>query len=73
MKIASGMHTGNDEERTKRAMSDPEIVSIMQNPMVRTALQRIQEDPKCAMEFFNDKDIGPKLRKLIQAGVIKTG
>lgn len=63
----------NDEERLKRAMSDPEIASIMTDPMVRIALEQMQSNPRNAMEYFNDKTLGPKIQKLIQAGVIKMG
>lgn len=33
------MSGGNDEERVKRAMQDPEIQAIMIDPMVRIALE----------------------------------
>jgi len=71
-KIAATMHEGNDEERTKRAMNDPEIVSIMQDPMVRIALEQMQSSPQSAMEMMQDRTLGPKIQKLIQAGIIKT-
>jgi len=73
MKIAMSMHDGNDEERLKRAMADPEIQSIMCDPMVKIALQQMQTNPKEAQSYFNDNTLGPKLQKLIQAGVLKVG
>ena len=72
-KIAMGMQGGNDEERMKKAMSDPEIQSIMGDPMMKIALEQMQANPQKAMEYFNDPTLGPKLQKLIQAGIIKTG
>lgn len=71
-KIAASMYEGNDEERTKRAMNDPEIVSIMSDPMVRIALEQMQANPRNVMEYMNDSTLGPKINKLIAAGIIKT-
>lgn len=75
-KIAMSMNTagnqeGDDQERVGRAMSDPEIQSIINNPMVRAALQNVNENPQKMMEYMQDKDLGPKINKLIQAGVLK--
>ena len=72
MKISSSMNEGNDEERTKRAMNDPEVVSIMSDPMVRIALEQMQANPRNAMEYMSDRTLGPKIQKLIAAGIIKT-
>jgi len=71
MKISMSMSEGNDEERMKRAMNDPEIVSIMQDPMVRIALEQMQANPRNIMEYMNDSTLGPKINKLIAAGIIK--
>lgn len=71
MDIMSGMHEGNDEDRLKRAMQDPEIQQIMMDPMVKIALQQMQSNPRDAQKYFTDNTLGPKLNKLIQAGVLK--
>jgi len=71
MAIATSMHEGNDEDRLKRAMQDPEIQGIMMDPMVKIALQQMQSNPKEAASYFHDATLGPKLQKLIQAGVLK--
>lgn len=74
MKIMTSMHeTGNDEERLKMAMQDPEIQMIMMDPMVKIALNQMQSSPKDAQSYFTDATLGPKLQKLIQAGVLKVG
>jgi stress-induced-phosphoprotein 1 len=71
--IAGGMHSteGNDEERMRRAMADPEIQQIMMDPMLKIALGKMQEDPRGASQYFTDPNLGPKLQKLIQAGILK--
>jgi len=72
MDIKVGMHDqGNDEERLKRAMQDPEIQMIMMDPMVKIALGQMQSNPREAQSYFTDPTLGPKLQKLIQAGVLK--
>lgn len=73
MAIAGDMHNteGNDEERLRRAMADPEIQQIMMDPMLKIALGKMQEDPRGAANYFNDPNLGPKLQKLIQAGILK--
>lgn len=72
MAIASSMNQeGNDEDRLRRAMADPEIQQIMMDPMLKIALQKMQEDPKGAAQYFTDPNLGPKLQKLIQAGILK--
>lgn len=73
MAIAGSMHNteGNDEERMRRAMADPEIQQIMMDPMLKIALGKMQEDPRGASQYFTDPNLGPKLQKLIQAGILK--
>jgi stress-induced-phosphoprotein 1 len=75
-KIAMSMNANQgdnpeNDERAQRAMSDPEIQSIISDPMVRSALQRVNENPQEMMKLMQDKDLGPKIQKLIQAGVLK--
>jgi len=46
--ISNSMHDGDDEERRKRAMSDPEIQQIMNDPMLNIALKQMQQNPQSA-------------------------
>ena len=73
MKIAQGMQGGNDEERVRRAMADPEIAQIMQDPMLRIALEQMRTNPQKAQEYFQDPNLAPKIQKLIQAGILRMG
>jgi len=45
MAIQSSMGEKNDEERTRHAMSDPEIQRIMSDPQIQLNLKKMQEDP----------------------------
>lgn len=74
MAIAGDMHNtegGNDDERMRRAMADPEIQQIMMDPVLKIALSKMQENPQGAQQYFSDPNLGPKLQKLIQAGILK--
>jgi stress-induced-phosphoprotein 1 len=44
--------TGNvDPERARRAMADPEIQAILQNPEVATVLQQARQDPNALSRY----------------------
>jgi len=64
--------SGNvDPQRAKEAMKDPAIQAILRDPTVATALQRLQEDPKAAQHILMDPVMGPKIQKLVVAGVLQ--
>lgn len=76
-----------DQERSARAMADPEIQQILADPMVsapcesvasyfdpnqvRQALQDMQHDPAAAQTVLGDKVMAAKIEKLIAAGVLQ--
>ncbi len=62
-----------DEERSRRAMEDPEIQAIMRDPMVNAALEDLQRDQASARRVMNDPAMAPKIEKLIAAGVLRVG
>ena len=76
MLISSGAHAqgGNDEERMRHAMADPEIQSIMMDPIIQQLLKDMStgNNQAHAMKMMQDPSIASKIQKLIAAGVIKT-
>ena len=72
IKVSTSMGS-DDDERMKRAMADPQIQSIMSDPMMRIALEQMQANPKNIAEYLADRTLGPKIEKLIQAGIIRMG
>ena len=54
-------------------MQDPEIQAIMMDPMVRIALEQMQQNPQKAAEYLQDQTLAPKIQKLIQAGILRMG
>lgn len=45
------MNQGNPEEIRKRAMQDPEVQAILQDPAMQMILSQMQKDPKAFQEY----------------------
>jgi len=67
--------TVTDEERKERAahaMADPEIQSILQDPVMRQILNDFAENPADARKAMNDPMVAAKMEKLIASGIVET-
>ncbi|MCQ2820821.1 MAG: tetratricopeptide repeat protein [archaeon] len=63
----------DDEERAKRAFSDPEIQALIKDPRIQQLLKDLQENPQSANDaIMKDEWIREAFKKLIASGVIKT-
>jgi len=75
-KISMALYTqreGETEEETlSRAMRDPEVASIMQDPIIQQILQQAQQDPKALQDHMKNPMIREKIQKLVTAGIIRT-
>ena len=71
--FSSGGDNAKDEEASKRALADPEIQMLLHDPSVNAALEQCQANPADARRIFNDVNMGPKLQKLVNAGVLRIG
>lgn len=60
-------------ETLKRAENDPEVIKIMQDPVMQQILQQMQADPKAARDHMRNPIIAEKLKVLINAGILRTG
>lgn len=63
------LHTNPDEVR-KRAMSDPEVQSILRDPAMRCILEQMQQDPHALHDHLKNPDIAAKIQKLLESGII---
>jgi stress-induced-phosphoprotein 1 len=76
-KALSAMYAAREnetEEQTKERLArDPEIMSIMQDPVMQTILQQAQSDPKALQEHMRNPSVRAKVQKLVAAGVIRMG
>ncbi|KAL3230034.1 Heat shock protein STI1 [Nakaseomyces bracarensis] len=61
------------EEVYQRAMKDPEVVAIMQDPVMQSILQQAQQNPAALQEHMKNPDVFKKIQTLIAAGIIRTG
>jgi stress-induced-phosphoprotein 1 len=59
------------QERQAKAMADPEVQSILSDPVMRQVLSDMQEDPTAAQRHMKHPDVAFKINKLISAGVIQ--
>lgn len=69
---SSGAGEGNDEDRMRHAMADPEIQAIVADPNIQLILRDLQENPAAGQAALKDPIIMGKIQKLIAAGVLKT-
>jgi len=66
-------HSEETSEQTlERAMRDPEIASIMTDPVMQQILQQAQNDPKALQDHMKNPTVRQKIQKLINAGIIRT-
>ncbi|OIV92762.1 hypothetical protein TanjilG_00896 [Lupinus angustifolius] len=59
------------KERQAKAMQDPEIQNILQDPVMRQVLVDFQENPKAAQEHTKNLMVMNKIQKLISAGIVQ--
>lgn len=62
----------SEEETLQRAMRDPEVAQIMQDPVMQSILQQAQSNPAALQEHMKSPIIREKVNKLIAAGIIRT-
>lgn len=76
-KAYSSMYAARDnetEEQTReRLANDPEIMSIMQDPVMQSILQQAQSNPQALQEHMKNPQVRTKIQKLVAAGVIRVG
>lgn len=61
------------KEQAAHAMADPDIQSILQDPVVQQVLRDFGENPNAAQQAMRDAGMRAKIQKLIAAGVLETG
>lgn len=65
-------NSGNiDPSRQAEAMKDPEIQSILSDPLMNNILKNMQSDPASAQRAMADPTVRAKIEKLVAAGVLQ--
>ncbi|KAK2069171.1 hypothetical protein P8C59_003775 [Phyllachora maydis] len=62
-----------EEQTRERLMRDPEIMKIMNDPVMQAILQQAQSDPAALNEHMRNPGVRAKIQKLVAAGVIRVG
>jgi len=57
--------------RQQQAMQDPEVQTILSDPIMRQVLNDFQENPQAAQKHMQNKDIMKNIQKLVNAGIIQ--
>jgi len=59
-------------EALERAMRDPEVAQIMNDPVMQQILQQAQSNPGALQDHMKNPTVRDKIMKLVNAGIIKT-
>lgn len=66
------MTEAEKKEQAAHAMADPEIQSIIQDPVIQQILRDFNENPSAAQKAMADPGVRKKIEKLIASGIIET-
>ncbi|KAK3363153.1 hypothetical protein B0T25DRAFT_587182 [Lasiosphaeria hispida] len=69
----SARENETEEQTRERLARDPEIMGLMQDPVMQAILQQAQSDPAALTEHMKNPGIRNKIQKLVAAGVIRVG
>jgi len=61
----------SQEETLQRAMRDPEVAGIMNDPVMQQILQQAQNDPGALQDHMKNPAVRQKIQKLVTAGIIR--
>ncbi|GAB1196169.1 hypothetical protein BDV32DRAFT_119664 [Aspergillus pseudonomiae] len=65
---------GETEQQTmERIQNDPDIMAILQDPVMQSILQQAKSDPAALQEHMKNAQVRLKIQKLMAAGVIRMG
>ena len=59
-------------ERARHGMADPDIQSILTDPVIQQILKDFNENPQAANAAMSDPGVRAKIEKLIASGVVQT-
>jgi stress-induced-phosphoprotein 1 len=66
------MTDAEKQEQQAHALADPEIQSILQDPVTQQILRDFNENPTAAQQALRDPGVRSKIERLIAAGIIET-
>ena len=69
-KTASRSASADPEAVRQRAMQDPEVIEILQDPAMQMILDQMQREPESAREHLRDPAVASKMKKLMESGIV---
>jgi len=60
------------EQTYERAIKDPEVASILQDPVMNQILSQARDNPAALQEHMKNPEVAKKVQILIAAGIIRT-
>jgi len=71
--IMNSSKSTSREETLQNALKDPEVASILSDPVMRSILEQAQSNPMALQEHLKNPHVKAKIMKLIDAGVLSVG
>ena len=76
-RCAAAMYSANagasEQEILERAQRDPEVLAILQDPIMQQILGQMKDDPGAVQDHLKNPMIKQKIQKLVNAGIIRMG
>ena len=63
----------SEDEILERAKRDPEVLGILQDPVMQQILGQMKENPSAVQDHLKNPMIREKIQKLVNAGIIRMG
>jgi len=69
--INYSQNNATDEEIMNNARNNPEVAQILSDPIMRSILEQMQNDPNAARDHLKNPVVAAKIRTLVDAGIIR--
>ena len=63
----------SEQEILERAQRDPQVLAILQDPIMQQILAQMRDDPSAVQDHLKNPMVKEKIQKLVNAGVIRMG
>ena len=60
-----------DKEQVERAMADPEIRAILNDPVMQQVIQDLSTNPKASQHHLRNPEVMARVQKLVAAGILR--
>jgi stress-induced-phosphoprotein 1 len=71
--LYSANEGASEAEILERAQRDPEVLGILQDPVMQQILGQMKENPSAVQDHLKNPMVREKIQKLVNAGIIRLG